>query len=219
MKFFLVATLAITTGQSYGIIPYRYAASAANYGYASPTSGYGYPAIGYNYGTNGFAASSYGAIQSDPPSNYDYTAPAYNYGAAYSYPTTPASYTVPRQPQRSCVQRATALWSDFSNRNLYDGRTLSWQLYPVVTTVTNKAEFNNVMDYWDSIISAWKTTVHSSQQSGDTVMYQVNWEGTVSKTTGAVIPVGAPSTFHVFDCSTNVEKLWGDFHGIMVFMQ
>jgi len=135
--------------------------------------------------------------------NYDSYAPAHKYA--------PVAY---------CLEEAESLWTDPSNRDNYDGRTLTWKLIPDPLVVHNAAEYNAAFDGWDKV-ATWKgRTINGMQivQNGlHYVTYEVDWAGSTSKLSGRVLPQGASTTFHHFNCHTNTEQVWGDFGGLLAF--
>mmetsp|Transcript_43194 Transcript_43194/g.84662 ORF Transcript_43194/g.84662 Transcript_43194/m.84662 type:complete len:230 (+) Transcript_43194:33-722(+) len=226
MKLLLATTLAVAaSAQFYGAYN-GFTSAYPSYGY-----GYGAPATtGYNYGT---------ARATNPvvPATTAATAPvAYNYGARYSAPytgyATPYSgYATPYAPFRqysswvaptqTCADRAVAGYraeQDPENPNAnYDGRKIIWNMIPEKTIVSNAAENAQASTGFASV-ATWNPAPINIETVGSRVMFNVDWEGSKSNINGNVVPKDFSQTYHVFDCNTSTENVYGDFGGMFKFM-
>lgn len=123
---------------------------------------------------------------------------------------------------QTCEAKAQSVWNfqgDFKTeaKKLYDGRTLTWVQYPKPLKVTNRAEFDSAIDNW-ALVASWKGKTHNARRLGNEVHFETSWTGSKSNINGYVTPADVPSTYHVFNCATNSEKVYADYGGVLVAM-
>jgi len=190
----VVGTLAVVTAQFFG----------GPYG--------AYPVMSAPVATvaNTVSSAAPAASWATSPYSYGYGLPAYNYGG-FGYPY---NYNFARPVPQTCAQRATSIWQDWSKMAAnYDGRRLSWMMIPTPNTVTNKAEMQTAIDNWNAL-ATWKTRVYDVWTVGNSVVFKVNWLGSVSNVNGKAANPDTISA-HFFDCNTNTETVYTDYGGVM----
>jgi hypothetical protein len=241
----VATTAAATTAAAPATTTVAAPAVATNFGYGNTlgygnTFGYG-NTLGWNYGntlgattttplytraattatTVAAPAATTVAAPVAAATNYAFGNTLGNFGG-YSFPYYGGYGGWAAPVVQTCEAKAQSGWNfqnDFKTeaKKLYDGRTISWVQYPKPETVTNRAEFEQSIDNW-SLVANWKAKTHNARRLGNEVHFEVSWTGSKSNINGYVTPADVPSTYHIYNCATNSEKVYADYGGIVAAM-